>query len=98
MKNKIYFCSEMEFNYLILEADLLQTNVNIEPTFVFEYLLDTSARFQPEFKGNINLYEEWLSLIEKEYLLTDRKTKEIVKLLRTKNGFIINFQRAIYKF
>lgn len=98
MKNKIYFSSEKEFNDLLLEAGMLKNNVNIEPTFVFEYLLDTSARFHPEFKGNINLYEEWLSLIEKEYLITDKKTKEIVKLLKTKNGFIINFQRAIYKF
>ena len=98
MKNKIYFCSEKEFKNLILEADLLQNNVNTEPTFVFEYLLDTSARFHPEFKGNIDLYEEWLSFIEKEYLLTDYKTKELVKLLKTKNGIILNFQRAIYQF
>ncbi|MFN5787719.1 MAG: hypothetical protein ACK469_03070, partial [Bacteroidota bacterium] len=98
MKNKIYFCSEKEFKNLILEADLLQNNVNTEPTFVFEYLLDTSARFHPEFKGNIDLYEEWLSFIEKEYLLTDKKTKELVKLLKTKNGIILNFQRAIYQF
>jgi ubiquinone/menaquinone biosynthesis C-methylase UbiE len=97
MKNKIYFSSENEFKHMMLEADLLQNNVNIEPTFVFEYLLDTSARFHPEFNGNIDLYEKWLSLIENEYLLTDRKTKEIVKLLRTNTGFIINFQRAIYK-
>jgi ubiquinone/menaquinone biosynthesis C-methylase UbiE len=98
MKNKIYFCSEKEFKNLMLEADLLKNNVNTEPTFVFEYLLDTSARFHPEFRGNTDLYEEWLSIIEKEYLLTDQKTKEIIKLLKTKNGIILNFQRAIYQF
>lgn len=98
MKNKIYFCSEIEFKHLLLEAGLSHDGIQIEPTFVFEYLLDTSARFYPEFKGNIDLYEEWLYHIESQYALTDKNTKEFVKLIRTKNGFILNFQRAIYQF
>lgn len=98
MKNKIYFCSEIEFEHLLLEAELIQDGAQIEPTFVFEYLLDTSARFHPEFKSNIDLYEQWLSLIESQYVLTDKKTKEHVKLLKTKNGIILNFQRAIYQY
>jgi ubiquinone/menaquinone biosynthesis C-methylase UbiE len=98
MKNKINFCSEIEFKGLVLSSGLAQNNEDIEPKFVFEYLFDTSARFHPEFKSNIDLYNEWLSLIEKEYLLTDKKTKDIVKFLKTKNGLILNFQRAIYQF
>ena len=37
-------------------------------------------------------------LLDQEYLLTDKKTKDIVKFLKTKNGLILNFQRAIYQF
>lgn len=98
MKNKINFSSEIEFKALLLSAGLVQNIADAEPKFVFEYLLDTSARFQPEFKGNMDSYLEWISFIENLYFLSDKKTRELVKLLKTKNGIILNFQRAIYQF
>jgi ubiquinone/menaquinone biosynthesis C-methylase UbiE len=89
-----YFDSEEQFRTVLMEAGLTYK----EPTFIIEYLLDTSNRFDAEFHGNQALYNLWLDFIQAEYDKADDSLKKQVKLIIGNQGIFINFQRAIYQF
>jgi len=89
-----YFESEEEFKEILIQADINPS----EPKFIFEYLFDTSRRFESEFSGNSSLYFNWINFILEKYESESTELKKQVKLVKSSNGLYINFQRAIYQF
>lgn len=89
-----YFESEEQFKDILIQADIRP----LEPLFIFEYLFDTSRRFESEFSGNSSLYIKWLHFIKEKYESETEELRNHIKLVKGANGFYLNFQRAIYQF
>jgi ubiquinone/menaquinone biosynthesis C-methylase UbiE len=94
MQRTRHFCSEEEFKSLLSEAGITPK----EPVFLFEYIFDTSRRLEAEFKGDQNLYQQWISHILGAYEIADDSVRQQVKVVQSPDGIFINFQRAIFRF
>jgi ubiquinone/menaquinone biosynthesis C-methylase UbiE len=94
MQRTRYFCSEEEFEALLLEAGITPA----EPIFLLEYIYDTTRRFESELKGDQHLYQQWISHILDAYKSADDLVRQQVKVVESPGGLFINFQRAIFRF
>ena len=93
MASNRYFAKESEFLDWVKSAGFKVS----PPKFIFEYILDTHLRLEPEFNNNVKSYSLWLDQIRKSYGCLDHIIQNQISFLDYNTGIFLRFKRALYQ-